>query len=387
MRWKKGKEELTAEEYRQKAQKQIELLKNQWKIFFRTGIIVVAAFIVMIVVSIAWFVRNTRVAATGAAIRPADMPFDLAAAGTESNASADRGMYDELLTVSPGASREIKGKKYWSTDGSHTSICWAVTPESNMNNTGEDGKPTGIEPGSYGKMTFYIIPNKNGPLKVTLDLVLTGYQIADDKKNEENVTQNDLTEVTDPSLQQLLEGHILLFAGYNEKAGCYKGWISRDAGEWSMRPGSETEAAVLESKSGKLTWNNTNAKKDTAYPVTIYWIWPERLESYLRKADGYSGKNPLLFPENPSSEENALSALPENLFATMSKVEKNSSSNRYFRWEDSAKFQENVTKDTLSQIREKFNPALYSMVAAYYDSADQYLGKNVQYVQLKLDAQ
>lgn len=387
MRWKKGKEELTAEEYRQKAQKQIELLKNQWKIFFRTGIIVVAAFIVMIVASIAWFVSNTRVDATGVAIRPADMPFDLAAAGTESSVFTDRGMYDELLTVSPGASREIKGKKYWSTDGSHTSICWAVTPESNMNNTGEDGKPTGIEPGSYGKMTFYIIPNKDGPLKVTLDLVLTGYQIADDKKNEENVTKNDLTEVTDPSLQQLLEGHILLFAGYNEKAGCYKGWISRDAGVWRMSLGSGTEAAVLEVKSGKLTWNNTNAQKDTAYPVTIYWIWPERLESYLRKADGYSGKNPLLFPENLSSEENALLALPENLFATMSKVEKNSSSNRYFRWEDSEKFQENVTKDTLSQIREKFNPALYSMIAAYYDSADQYLGKNVQYVQLKLDAQ
>ena len=387
MRWKKEKEELTAEEYRQKAQEQIELLKNQWKIFFRTGIIVVAAFIVMIVASIAWFVSNTRVDATGVAIRPADMPFDLAAAGTKSTASADRGMYDKLLTVSPGASREIERKKYWSTDGSHTSICWAVTPESNMNNTGEAGKPTGIEPGSYGKMTFYIIPNKDGPLKVTLDLVLTGYQIADAKKNEENVTKNDLTEVTDPSLQQLLEGHVLLFAGYNEKARCYKGWISEDAGEWSMRLGSETEAAVLESKSGKLTWNNTNAKKDTAYPVTIYWIWPERLESYLRKADGYSGKNPLLFPEDPSSEENALSALPENLFETMGEVEENSSSNRYFRWEDSAKFQENVTKDTLSQIREKFNPALYSMVAAYYDSADQYLGKNVQYVQLKLDAQ
>lgn len=387
MRWKKEKEELTAEEYRQKAQEQIELLKNQWKIFFRTGIIVVAAFIVMIVASIAWFVSNTRVNATGVAIQPADMPFDLAAAGTESNASTDRGMYDELLTVSPGASREIERKKYWSTDGSHTSICWAVTPESNMNNTGEDGKPTGIEPGSYGKMTFYIIPNKDGPLKVTLELVLTGYQIADNKKNEADVTKNDLTEVTDPSLQQLLEGHVLLFAGYNEKAGSYKGWISRDAGEWSMRLGSETEAAVLESKSGKLNWNNTNAKKDTAYSVTIYWIWPERLESYLRKADGYSGKNPLLFPEGPSSEENALSALPENLFETMGKVEENSSSNRYFRWEDSAKFQENVTKDTLSQIREKFNPALYSMVAAYYDSADQYLGKNVQYVQLKLDAQ
>lgn len=75
------------------------------------------------------------------------------------------------------------------------------------------------------------------------------------------MTQNDLTEVTDPSLQQLLEGHILLFAGYNGKAGCYKGWISRDAGEWSMRLGSETETAVLEVKNGKLTWNNTNAQK------------------------------------------------------------------------------------------------------------------------------
>ena len=164
-RWKKGKEELTAEEYRQKAQKQIELLKNQWKIFFRTGIIVVAAFIVMIVVSIAWFVRNTRVDAMGVAIRPADMPFDLAAAGIKSDEDADRGIYDKLLTVSPGALREIDGKKYWSTDGSHTSICWAVTPESNMNNTGEDGKPTGIEPGSYGKMTFYIITNRMVRLK------------------------------------------------------------------------------------------------------------------------------------------------------------------------------------------------------------------------------
>ena len=106
MRWKKGKEELTAEEYRQKAQKQIELLKNQWKIFFRTGIIVVAAFIVMIVVSIAWFVRNTRVDAMGVAIRPADMPFDLAAAGIKSDEDADRGIYDKLLTVSPGALRD-----------------------------------------------------------------------------------------------------------------------------------------------------------------------------------------------------------------------------------------------------------------------------------------
>ena len=88
MHWKREKEELTAEEYRQKAQKQIELLKNQWKIFFRTGIIVVAAVIVMIVASIAWFVSNTRVDATGGAIRPADMTVAICESLTNSDASA-----------------------------------------------------------------------------------------------------------------------------------------------------------------------------------------------------------------------------------------------------------------------------------------------------------
>ena len=76
---KKKKEELTPEEYRQKARKEIQDLKNQWKVFFRTGFVVLAALIAIIAASIAWFVSNNKVDLTGMSIRAAGSEFDLAA--------------------------------------------------------------------------------------------------------------------------------------------------------------------------------------------------------------------------------------------------------------------------------------------------------------------
>ena len=65
MHWNKKKEDRTPEDYQKKANEQIQELKNQWKTFFQTGPIVIAAAIVMIALSIAWFVSNTKVDATG----------------------------------------------------------------------------------------------------------------------------------------------------------------------------------------------------------------------------------------------------------------------------------------------------------------------------------
>ena len=371
---KKENEEVTAEEYRQKAQEQIHELKDQWKIFFRTGIIILAAVIVIIAVSIAWFTMNNQVEATGTSIQAAGSEFELAAAGTD-------GTYDKLLEVSPGAGLEVGNKNYLSTDGSHTSISWAITADSNMRN--ESGQPQGIEPGSSGKMTFYIISHKEGLLDVKLNLSFTGYQAT-----EENVSTANLKEI-DGTAQQLLEGHILLFAGYDEKLNSYKGWISKDAGSWSMDLGTEGKTISLqEDGNGELTWKTENAKKDKAYPVTVYWIWPERLESYLRKADTYTGRYPLLFPEDAGENNTGNpSALPSNLFAKMCETGTNEGSNRYFRWENQETFRGTVTADRLKGLRNNFHSVIYREAAAYYDSADQYLGKNVQYVKLKLTAE
>ena len=400
MLWRKKKKDHTPEEYREKAQEQIQDLKDQWKTFFRTGPIVIAAAIVMIAVSIAWFVSNTKVDATGVQIRAAGSEFDLAAEA-KTDAESATGAYDNLLTVSPGATLSIGDKKFRYTGEGKTSISWAITDDSNMQNN----KDLGIEPGSSGKLTFYIISHKDGPLSVKINLTFTGYHVEGWNSTaaaNTAVNLSDLKNLDEPT-QQLLEGHVLFFAGYDENSNSYKAWISDDAETWNTtlentciktsNAGNDTESSeaalneaplLTRNEDGSLTWKIDQAVKDAAYPVTIYWVWPEILESYLGKEQ--NARYPLLFPKD-SSDKDELCALPQNLFATMRATEKNENSNRYFRWEDKETFSTTVTVDKLLQMRNKYNPAVYGAIAAYYNLADQYLGRNVQYAKLTLDAQ
>lgn len=396
MLWRKKKKDHTPEEYRDKAQEQIQDLKDQWKTFFRTGPIVIAAAIVMIALSIAWFVSNTKVDATGVQIRAAGSEFDLAA---EAKPDVERatGAYDKLLDVSPGATLSIGAKKFGYTGEGKTSISWAITDDSNMQNN----KDLGIEPGSGGKLTFYIISHKDGPLSVNINLTFTGYYVEgwnSTAATNTAVKLSDLKEL-DKTTQQLLEGHVLFFAGYDEKSNSYKAWISDDAEPWNMtlentciktsNAGNDTESSeaplFTRNKDGSLTWKIDQAVSEAAYPVTIYWVWPEMLESYLGKEQ--NTRYPLLFPKDSTDTDN-LCTLPQNLFTTMCTTGNSDvKSNRYFRWEDQETFKTTVTADKLSQMRNKYNPAVYGAIAAYYNLADQYLGRNVQYAKLTLDAQ
>lgn len=400
MLWRKNKKDHTPEEYRKKAQEQIQDLKDQWKTFFQTGPIVIAAAIVMIAVSIAWFVSNTKVDATGVQIRAAGSEFDLAAEAKPDVQSATA--YDNLLSVSPGATLSIGAKKFGYTGEGKTSISWAITDDSNMQNN----KDLGIEPGSSGKLTFYIISHKDGPLSVNINLTFTGYHVEgwnSTAATNTAVNLSDLKEL-DKTTQQLLEGHVLFFAGYDEKSNSYKAWISDDAEPWNMtlentciknsNAGNDAESSeaalsgaplLTRNEDGSLTWKIDQAVSEAAYPVTIYWVWPEMLESYLGKEQ--NTRYPLLFPKD-SSDNDKLCTLPENLFTTMCTTgTNNEKSNRYFRWEDQETFSTTVTVDKLSQMRNKYNPAVYGAIAAYYNLADQYLGRNVQYAKLTLDAQ
>ena len=98
------KDELTPEEYRKKAQEEIQNYKHQWKIFIRTGIVVLAAAIAIIIACIAWFVSNNKVTGSGIGIRSAGSDFELAAdAGADGKNSA--GAYDKLLDKASGQLR------------------------------------------------------------------------------------------------------------------------------------------------------------------------------------------------------------------------------------------------------------------------------------------
>lgn len=376
MLWKKKKEELTPEEYRQQAQEEMRNLKNQWKTFFRTGIFLFAAVAAMIILGIAWFVSNNKVAGTGTSISASGSDFDLAADIT--GAASTKGMYDKLLDVPPGT--EIKEQTFLATNDTNDSITWAIKDDSNLNNqTGANG----IEPGSSGSLTFYIISHKDGPLSLTLDVTLTGYSYSG-KDDNEPTTSADIKKLdSDGKAQKLLEGHVLLFAGYDSDTDSdtksYKAWISEDAEAWtrSLDKDADGKPSVSLSRDvdGKLTWTAENAVKETAYPVTLYWIWPERLESYIMSAEAYTGRRPLLFPDD--------TYLPQKFFTTMCTAD---DSNRYFRWKEVETFKTTVTPAVLSNMRTNFNPVIYKSISEYYNLADQYLGENVRYIKLKVEA-
>ena len=359
------KDELTPEEYRKKAQEEIQNYKHQWKIFIRTGIVVLAAAIAIIIACIAWFVSNNKVTGSGIGIRSAGSDFELAAdAGADGKNSA--GAYDNLLKAASGTEETLGDKSYITTDDSHTSITWSIVNESNMRN---NQKHPGIEPGTSGMLRFYIISHKDGSLNVTLNLELTGYT---------NDTGSTIEKVDDETAQNLVKGHILLFAGYEQETNSYEGWISEDADPWTMT--LDSGSTLTRNTDGTLTWAVENAKKDTAYPVQIYWIWPEILGSYLRKDQTATGNRPILFPEEPATGENTSGnpkALPKDLYKKMSQ------NGKYFRYESK---DDQVTADILWQMRNDFNPVIYGEIADCYNLGDQYLGENVRYLKLKLEA-
>ena len=359
------KDELTPEEYRKKAQEEIQNYKHQWKIFIRTGIVILAAVIAIIITCIAWFVSNNKVTGSGNGIRSAGSDdFELAAdAGADGKNSA--GKYDHLLEASPGTEETLGDKSYITTDGSHTSITWSIVNESNMKNNQDN---LGIEPGTSGMLRLYIISHKDGALNVTLDLGLTGYTNG----------MGSAIEKVNETAQKLMKGHILLFAGYEQRTNSYEGWISEDAAPWTMT--LDEGITLTRNTDGTLTWAVENAKKGTAYPVQIYWIWPEILGSYLRKDQTATGNRPILFPEEPATGENTSGnpkALPKDLYKKMSQNDK------YFIYESK---DDQVTADILWQMRNDFNPVIYGEIADCYNLGDQYLGENVRYLKLKLEA-
>ena len=378
---KEDNNKLTPEEYRQKADEQMDALKHEWKVFAKTGIIIFVALFAIIIAGIAWFASNRQVTGTGMSIRVSGSDFELAAAGTVS----DTGKYDDNMTDSTeGVAETIEGKSYVTTDGGHTSISWAITSDSHMAN--ERSGRSGIDPGSSGKLTFYIIARKTGNLTVSLDLSLTGFSTVSESAG--------ITEISDGSAEkQLMEGHILLFAGYDETKKEYSGWISADAQPWTMSIGTGNTATLARGEDGKLTWS-ASVTENTAYPVTIYWIWPEILGEYVFNNHDYIGeRRPILFPKDNTQETvlNDPSLLPEDLFTKMGAVtdsDSSQNSNRYFKWDSTDEFKSLNPVNLLGNIRSgSFNMIEYGKLCSYYNMADQYLGETVRYVKLRVDAQ
>ena len=249
---KETNKEKTAQEYRQEARTQIAEYKDSWKTFLKTGVFVVSALVILIVLCLAWFVMNHRVDGTTGEISAKSLPYALA---TKVAKDGTEDSWLDRIGVGRGREETFDGERYLISDGG--SIKLQVSDDNNMKNKDADNR--GIAPGDSGKVTFYVIPREEGYKKFSFQTNLVPYTTSSGMDTEETV-QADLQKVTDPDVSNLLKGHVLFFKNYSETEG-YSGWI----------------------QDGKL-----EVSSETAYPVdkpievSVYWVWPRYFQSFMK---------------------------------------------------------------------------------------------------------
>ena len=135
-------------------------LKKHLFLFLKNNILLAGAVFAFIILTAAWFVNNSRVQAGSATVSAAaDRKFELAAVGTTGVYDGNGGVLKSILgdIVQDGddwssTDSTIDGKV---TSNDKSDIVWVMSSEQNLKNNTENGT---IEPGSSGKLEFYVLP-------------------------------------------------------------------------------------------------------------------------------------------------------------------------------------------------------------------------------------
>lgn len=215
----------------------------------KTSILVLSAFAAIVLGTIAWFSSNTKVDSGGIMISHQYDTIRLATKGYRQNAE------ERLL--------KLAGEKL--PDG--TPYPNADNPTHYVTEGGEialrlSSQEVAVSPGANGEITFYIIPNRDGPQTVTLHLSLAGYQEV--KAEDGKITGSEINDIV---LSSLLSGHILLFESHEN--GLYSEWLPTD----SVSTGGANY---------QITVSNQNAVKDKPLEIKLYWVWPLRYQNMAK---------------------------------------------------------------------------------------------------------
>lgn len=222
----------------------------------------VAVFVFIHLNSLGWFASNNNVEANGMSVAMKDGPLFLGTIGY------DEKYQDELhniLNIPQGRTWEIDGETYYITSGNTVSM--QVTDDSNLNN---DSNSSGIMPGSYGKLDFYLIVNSAGISEVNISLNEVVYAnrggSLEEIKPEEILKDADeySEKIIGSDLQDLLRGHVLFFREFDDKDG-----YSQLINEWQFNVNSSDYG------------ESSGFQIDKPYKITVYWIWPTVFDNYI----------------------------------------------------------------------------------------------------------
>ena len=217
-----------------------DALRTARKQITRSLLLSLAALGVIVIACYAWFVRNTTVSGALGSISAGTGNFELASVGS-------------TLSTDPARPTEwyVDEGDNWTGPNSQpgtiasdrkSAILWQVNEYSNLGNY----QCNGIQPGSSGKLEFYVVPKRDGTLALTFQVELIP-----------QASQGASTEI----INDLLRGHLLF------SFVCTAAKDSTSTPTW----------IDCQSREFSLTFENV----DSPILVTLNWQWPYVLEDVV----------------------------------------------------------------------------------------------------------
>jgi hypothetical protein len=311
-------------------------IHNYKRTIVRSALLALTALVAIIALCLAWFLNNSRVTTQGIQLSAALGGFELASVGT------DGGIYkDELngLVSNAGETATIDSHTAYKTSAGQQNVVWRMAVDgSDLNNA--SGKAAsdqaGIAPDTAGTLRFYVIPYQDGELTVEFTLSILAYST--DKDGKLIALEDRENDPVATMVGNLLKGHVLFFEAKNSQ-GLYEGLIENDT----------------------FTKTFQNAKAGQPELVTIYWVWPNVVAQLLQENPPYGA----LFTADVRS------ALQKDMTTGTGMI-------KYFLTTD---------EDKLPDLNESVIGQSIAALSTYYNRADEYIGKNADYILLRLEAQ
>ncbi len=311
--------------------------------------------------SIAWFTMSREVEGTGTQMVAEKVPFELMVSGDITNNAMFEYVTqnDDPIYKLGNLFRNTEKQFITAPDEEHMQIRWA------------GGSDEGLEPGKYGDLTFYIVPNE---MMTAADFVarykylkmfqvnIKGYRTVETENA--STGKKEVTDLTDietlPAFQPTLpylNGHILFFKTRT---------ITRD---------SEDENVILSEKyTGLIDTTDRFALEDTDYTienglikVVLHWKWPT---TFPQMIGTYS------VTENIAGDSATTTALIRYSILHADRV--------LFGKNAQTIADEDTVNETL--LLRKMGEQTPNDLSKLYNKADSRIGADVQYVMFVLNA-
>lgn len=287
--------------------------------------VAVLAFI-LIAVSLAWFTIDKALDLDSFGMKSVDSPFELKTVGSADALQVDILDSNDYSKVSDDSNI---------TSDENNKIYWLFDDESGMKN--------GINPGSHGKLTFYVVPKQSGELEIKFKLGITGYV---EKKSGDSISYE---KVTDEYVTSFLNGHIMFFENYDENNHRYFDFLSDET----------------------FTRTFKDCKADVPQEVNVYWVWPNTLGQILMKStdENLTEKN-VLFDDDSKERSIFAEYIKGNISLFLS---------------GDADKEQNKTVIEKILNGDKYSTAQLSSLSSMYNDADEKIGTKVQYILVELN--